>query len=82
VPFLEDFFRSYFLRKPLLSKIEGRVARWYIFKPKIPIWVNLEDLEMENVDVYYGHWEFITAIWYILWPFGIFYGHLVYFMAI
>jgi hypothetical protein len=22
------------------------------------------------------------AIWYILWPFGIFYGHLVYFMAI
>jgi hypothetical protein len=25
--------------------------------------------------------HFIT-IWYILWPFGIFYGHLVYFMAI
>jgi hypothetical protein len=22
------------------------------------------------------------AIWYIIWPFGIFYGHLVYFMAI
>jgi hypothetical protein len=22
------------------------------------------------------------AIWYILWPFGIFYGHLVYIMAI
>jgi hypothetical protein len=22
------------------------------------------------------------AIWYILWPFGIFYGHLVYFMAV
>jgi hypothetical protein len=22
------------------------------------------------------------VIWYILWPFGIFYGHLVYFMAI
>jgi hypothetical protein len=22
------------------------------------------------------------AIWYILWPFGICYGHLVYFMAI
>jgi presenilin-like A22 family membrane protease len=22
------------------------------------------------------------AVWYILWPFGIFYDHLVYFMAI
>jgi hypothetical protein len=22
------------------------------------------------------------VIWYILWPFGIFYGHLVYFMVI
>jgi hypothetical protein len=24
---------------------------------------------------------YFMAIWYILWPFGIFYGHLVYFMA-
>jgi hypothetical protein len=21
--------------------------------------------------------EFVTALWYILWPFGTFYGHLV-----
>jgi hypothetical protein len=27
-------------------------------------------------------WYIFMAIWYILWPFGIFYGHLVYFMAI
>jgi hypothetical protein len=26
--------------------------------------------------------EYITAIWYTLWPFGIHYGHLLYFMAI
>jgi hypothetical protein len=25
---------------------------------------------------------YFMAIWYILWPFGIFYGHLVYFMVI
>jgi hypothetical protein len=26
---------------------------------------------MENVGTFYGHLEYITAIWYILWPFGI-----------
>jgi hypothetical protein len=26
--------------------------------------------------------EYFVVIWYILWPFGIFYAHLVYFMAI
>jgi hypothetical protein len=25
---------------------------------------------MENVGIFYGHLENITAIWYILWPFG------------
>jgi hypothetical protein len=44
----------------------GRVARCYIFKPKIPIWVNFCNVRC----------------WYILWPFGIFCGHLVYFMVI
>jgi hypothetical protein len=28
------------------------VARWYIFKPKIPIWVNLEGLGMEKVAIF------------------------------
>jgi hypothetical protein len=46
-----------------------RVARWYIFKPKIPIWVNFG-----------GPWN--LKGWYILWPFAIFYGHSVYFMVI
>jgi hypothetical protein len=46
-----------------------RVARWYIFIPKIPIWV------------YFGG-PWIGKCWHILLPFGIFYGHLVYFMTI
>jgi hypothetical protein len=41
-----------------------RVARCYIFKPKIPIWVNFR-----------GPWD--EKVSYVLWPFGIFYGHLV-----
>jgi hypothetical protein len=24
---------------------------------------------MENVGIFYGHLKYITAIWYILWPF-------------
>jgi hypothetical protein len=39
-----------------------------IFKPKIPIWVKLAGS--------------CKRCWYVLWPFGIFYGHLVNFMAI
>jgi hypothetical protein len=46
----------------------SRVARWFVFKPNVQIWVNLG-----------GPWN---EKWYILWPFGIYYGHLVYFMAI
>jgi hypothetical protein len=46
----------------------ARVVRWYIFKPKIPIWVNFG-----------GPWN--EKGWYIH-SFGIHYGHLVYFMAI
>jgi hypothetical protein len=38
--------------------IMARVARWYIFKPKIPIWVNF-------VVSCNGR------CWYFLWPFGI-----------
>jgi hypothetical protein len=53
-----------------------RVARWFVFEPKIPIWINFG-----------GPCD--GRCWYILWPFGLFYGHLsilygllVYFMAI
>jgi hypothetical protein len=57
----------------LSPNFSGMVARWYIFKPKIPIGVNFG-----------GSCNIIC--WYILWsilrPFGIFYNHLVYFVVI
>jgi hypothetical protein len=34
---------------------------------------------MVNVDILHGHFVFFTATWYMLWPYGIFYGHLVIF---
>jgi hypothetical protein len=57
--------------RPSESKQQSasRVARWHIFKPKIPLWVNFG-----------GPW--VGKCWYILWPFGIFYGYLGYFMTI
>jgi hypothetical protein len=47
----------------------ARVARWFVFKPKIPIWEKIS-----------GSW--IGSCRYILWTFGTFYGHLGYFMTI
>jgi hypothetical protein len=57
--------------------VRSRVARWHIFEPTIPIWVNFG-----------GPWN--GKGWYILWPFGIYlfgtfgiyFGHLVLCMAI
>jgi hypothetical protein len=30
----------------------------------------LEGLRIENAGTFYGHLEYFTAIWYILWPLG------------
>jgi hypothetical protein len=49
--------------------VTNRVARWYIFKPKIPIWVNFE---MRDVGKYYVRLVNFTAISHIL---GTFCGH-------
>jgi hypothetical protein len=46
-----------------------RVARWFVFKPKIPIRVNFGGAS-------------IGKCFYVLWPFGIFYGDWGYFMTI
>jgi hypothetical protein len=46
-----------------------RVARWFVFKPKIQIWVN------------YGG-SCTGRCWYILWTLGPFYSLLLYFMDI
>jgi hypothetical protein len=31
----------------------------------------LEGLRLEHAGLFYGHLEYFTIIWYILWPFGI-----------
>jgi hypothetical protein len=45
-----------------------RVARWHIFQTKIPIWVHFGGSSKGRC-------------WYILWSFGLFYEHLVYFVV-
>jgi hypothetical protein len=64
----------------------GRVARCI---PKMPILVYFES--PCNVDILYisllfckfhSYFVYFIAIWYILCPFGIFHGHLFYFMEI
>jgi hypothetical protein len=49
-----------------------RVARWYIFKAKIPVWVNFLGSCNGRVGIFYGHLVYFTAVWYISRPFGIF----------
>jgi hypothetical protein len=59
--------------------IHFRVARWFLFKPKIPIWKILDGLRLENVDIFYGHLEYLhnghmeyfMNIWYIFTVFGV-----------
>jgi hypothetical protein len=46
--------------------ISVRVARWYIFIPKIPLLI------------YFGR-SCNGKVWYILWQIGIFEEHLVHF---
>jgi hypothetical protein len=47
---------------------EIRVARWFVFKTKIPIWVNFGG-------------SCNGKSWYVLWPFGVFYCFWIYFRA-
>jgi hypothetical protein len=46
-----------------------RVARQFIFKPKIIIWVNLEVLAKEDVGTFYDNLVYFTTIWHVLWSF-------------
>jgi hypothetical protein len=52
-----------------------RVARWFVFKPKIPLWVNFEGscngksgYILRPFDLFYGNWKYFMAV---------FCGHLV-----
>jgi hypothetical protein len=47
----------------------ARAARWFVFKPKIPVWVNFGGSCNGNCQ-------------YILCPFDLFYVHLEYFVSI
>jgi hypothetical protein len=38
----------------------------------------LEGLAIVDAGILHGHMVYFMAIWFILWPFGIFYGYLVY----
>jgi hypothetical protein len=39
----------------------------------------LEGLRVKTVDALFRHLQYLTASWYILWPFNIFYSRLVHF---
>jgi hypothetical protein len=61
--------------------VHSRVARWYIFRTKIPIWAYFRrpwNGKGWNSLHTYDHTEYFTPIVFILWLFGIFYGYLVY----
>jgi hypothetical protein len=62
-----------------ILRLPFRVARWFVFKPKIPIWVhfgrycNGKSLHiLEPFGLFYGLWKYFTAIGYILGSLGIF----------
>jgi hypothetical protein len=54
------------LRKLSFSAPKNRVARWYIFKPKIPIWLTFGGPWRGKVLGFYNRLEYVTAIWYNL----------------
>jgi hypothetical protein len=53
--------------------VQGRVARWFVFKPKIAIWGEFwRALDWKML-------KYFMAICGIFWTFGIFNNHLVHF---
>jgi hypothetical protein len=57
------------LRRQYIYVPSIRVARWYVFRPKIPLGVNFGG-------------SCNLRCWYILWTFSLFHGHSIYFMAV
>jgi hypothetical protein len=66
---LDRFLNTVFVRFLMCT----RVARWFIFKPKIPISGKFWMVLKWKVLVYF------MALRFVLRPFGIFFDHLVYF---
>jgi hypothetical protein len=61
------------------KSFSGRVARWFLFRPKIQFGQILEGLRWKNVGIFNGDLEYITNIRDVLWPFGTFCVQLVHF---
>jgi hypothetical protein len=60
--------------------LQHRVARWFVFKPKIQIWVNFGGPQHEKClyvlwpsGIIYSHLVKFMFVWYSLWSFGIFF---------
>jgi hypothetical protein len=72
---LSFFFQRHVKKRMLFrtSRVQIRVARWYIFKPKIPIWIDFGGSCNGRCWYILSPLVYFTAIWYILWSFGIFY---------
>jgi hypothetical protein len=51
------------LTRWLSNQKYNRVARWFVFEPKIRIWVNLEGIAMENLGIFNGHLVYFLVIW-------------------
>jgi hypothetical protein len=66
-----------FCKLTFVGSVGSRVARWHIFKPKIPIWVFRYQRDLQWLTLIY-----FIAVWSILRPFGICCGHLVYSLVI
>jgi hypothetical protein len=62
----------------ICAKMSSRVAKWFIFlNQKSQFGYILEGRRLENVDIFYGHFEYFTDIREILRWFGAFCDHLV-----
>jgi hypothetical protein len=77
--FLQNSFSHFFLgaKCSYLTWSVGRDARWYIFLPKIPIWLNF-GVPWNGKCWYIDANDICTYVWYILRPLVILYFHLVY----
>jgi hypothetical protein len=63
--------------------LEVRVARWKVYlHTKIPIWVYFGGPCNEKCWYIFGPLVYFTVIPYILWSFGMFHGHLVYYILV
>jgi hypothetical protein len=67
--------RSKLFYKFLCGVTAYRVARWFVYKPKIPFCVNFGGSCNKKIGIFYDHLVYLRPLetfWHILWSFGIF----------